>query len=38
MAAGWLLVGQIFDPEDGCDTFLRNVGSDTGYTSLYPRR
>jgi hypothetical protein len=28
----------IFDPEDGGDTFLRNVGSYTDYTALYPRR
>jgi hypothetical protein len=27
----------IFDPEDGGDTFLRNVGSFTDYTALYPR-
>jgi hypothetical protein len=26
------------DPEDGGDTFLRNVGSHTDYTALYPRR
>jgi hypothetical protein len=25
----------IFDPEDGGDTFLGNVGSHTGYTELY---
>jgi hypothetical protein len=28
----------IFDPEDGGDTFLRNVGSYTDYTALYPTR
>jgi hypothetical protein len=28
----------IFDPEDGGDTFLRNVGSYMDYTALYPRR
>jgi hypothetical protein len=28
----------IFDPEDGGDTFLRNVGSHRHYTVLYPRR
>jgi hypothetical protein len=28
----------IFDPEDGGDTFLRNIGSHTVYTALYPRR
>jgi hypothetical protein len=28
-----------FDPEDGGDTFLRNVGcNSTDYTALYPRR
>jgi hypothetical protein len=33
-----ILVRLIFDPEDGADTFLRNVGSHTDYTALYPRR
>jgi hypothetical protein len=28
----------IFDPEDGGDTLLRNMGSNTDYTALYPRR
>jgi hypothetical protein len=29
----------IFDPEDGGDMFLRNVGSySTDYKALYPRR
>jgi hypothetical protein len=28
----------IFDPEDGGDTFLRNVGSHKNYMALYPRR
>jgi hypothetical protein len=28
----------IFDPEDGSDTFLRNVGSDMDYTALYLMR
>jgi hypothetical protein len=28
----------IFDPEDGGDTFLRNVGSYTDYTVLYPKK
>jgi hypothetical protein len=28
----------IFDHEVGGDTFLRNVGSYTDYTALYPRR
>jgi hypothetical protein len=32
------LLGLIFDPEDGGDTFLRNVSSHTDYTALYPRR
>jgi hypothetical protein len=27
-----------FEPQDGRDTFLRNVGSHTDYTALYPRR
>jgi hypothetical protein len=27
-----------FDPEDGGDTRLRNVGSHTEYAALYPRR
>jgi hypothetical protein len=27
----------IFYPEDGSDTFLRNVGSHTDYTALFPR-
>jgi hypothetical protein len=28
-----------FDPEDGGDTFLRNVGyNSTDYTASYPRR
>jgi hypothetical protein len=34
----WFLVRLIFDPEDGDDTFLQNVGSCTYYTALYPRR
>jgi hypothetical protein len=30
---------QFFDPEDGGDTFLRNVGyNSTDYTASYPRR
>jgi hypothetical protein len=28
----------IFDPKDGCDMFLRNVGSHTDLTALYARR
>jgi hypothetical protein len=27
---------QIFNPEDGADTFLRNVNLYTIYTALYP--
>jgi hypothetical protein len=34
----WLLARLIFDPEDVGDTFLRNVGSCTYYTTLYIRR
>jgi hypothetical protein len=31
-------VKNIFDPEDGGDMFLRNVGwHSTDYTALYPR-
>jgi hypothetical protein len=37
-AARWFLAGLIFDPEDGGDTFHRNVGPHTDYTALYPRR
>jgi hypothetical protein len=32
----WFLARLIFDPEDGGNTFLRNVGSYTDYTVLYP--
>jgi hypothetical protein len=36
--AGFLL-GLLFDPEDGRDMFLRNVGGlPMAYTTLYPRR
>jgi hypothetical protein len=36
--AGFLL-GLLFDREDGCDIFLRNVGwLSTDYTTSYPRR
>jgi hypothetical protein len=36
--AGFLL-GIFFDPEDGSDTFLRNVGClSRDYTALYSRR
>jgi hypothetical protein len=37
-ATHWFLALLIFDPEDGIDTFLRNVGSHTDYAALYPRR
>jgi hypothetical protein len=30
----WFLVRLIFDPEDGDDTFLRNVGSCIDYTKM----
>jgi hypothetical protein len=34
----WCLAWLIFDRENGPDTFLRNVGSYTDYTAIYPRR
>jgi hypothetical protein len=34
----WFLAQLIFDPENGGDTFLWNVGSYLDYTALYPRR
>jgi hypothetical protein len=37
-ATSWFLSLLIFDYEEGADTLLRNVGSNTGYTALYPRR
>jgi hypothetical protein len=33
----WFLARLIFEPKDGCDTFLRNVRRHTDYTELYPR-
>jgi hypothetical protein len=37
-ATRWFLARLILHPEDGSDTFLRNVGSHTDYENLYPRR
>jgi hypothetical protein len=38
LRAGFLL-GLVFDPEDGSDIFLRNIGSlSTAYMALYPRK
>jgi hypothetical protein len=34
----WFLTRLIFGPEDGGDTFLRNVGSYTDYTVVYQGR
>jgi hypothetical protein len=31
-------IGMLFDPEDRDNTFLRNVGSHTDCTVIYPRR
>jgi hypothetical protein len=31
-----MLVRLIFDPEVGCDTFLRNIGSHKDYKALHP--
>jgi hypothetical protein len=36
-AACHILARLTFDAENGGDTFLRNVGSHTHYTALYPR-
>jgi hypothetical protein len=38
LLARWFLSLLILDPEDGSDTLLRNVGSYTDYTALYPTR
>jgi hypothetical protein len=37
-AARWFLAGLVFDPEDGDDTFLPNVGLHMDYMALYSRR
>jgi hypothetical protein len=34
----WFLARRFFYPEDGGDTFLRNVGSHKIYTAPHPRR
>jgi hypothetical protein len=34
----WFLARGFFYPEDGGDTFLRNVGSHKIYTEPHPRR
>jgi hypothetical protein len=34
----WFLARGFFCPEDGGDTFLRNVGSHKNYTAPHPRR
>jgi hypothetical protein len=34
----WFLARGFFYPENGGDTFLRNVGSYKSYTTLHPRR
>jgi hypothetical protein len=38
LLARWFLARLILDPEDGDDTFLRNVGSYTDYMKLYCKR
>jgi hypothetical protein len=35
---GHVLARLIFGLEDGCDNFLRNIGSHTDHTEVYPRR
>jgi hypothetical protein len=37
-ATRWYLARLISGPEDGGDTFLRNICSHTDYTALYPKR
>jgi hypothetical protein len=34
----WFLARGFFYPEDGGDTFLRNVGSEKNYTAPHPRK
>jgi hypothetical protein len=36
--SSWFLVPGFFYPEDGGDTFLRNVGSYKIYTAPHPKR
>jgi hypothetical protein len=38
LLACWFLARLIFDPEDGGDTLLQNVGLYMNYTAPYPRR
>jgi hypothetical protein len=38
IATHLFLARLILDPEDGCDSFLRNVDSHTKYATLYRRR
>jgi hypothetical protein len=38
LLALWFDARLIFNPEDGGDSFLRNVGSYMDYTAPYPRR
>jgi hypothetical protein len=37
-AISWFLVQLIFNPEDGGDLFLQNIGSHMNHVALYPRR